>query len=526
MGRRNRHSARANTSQQIGQGVDASLYFNERDFQNYGKFVPFIINFGQSLSDPSVRVNEYQRRNLVDQSRNFVANLPEVTAAMQRLADFTVGTALIPIYNGQNQVWGNQIKRNYLDKVTNNLTRLGLAADWQSTWQLVLKTVLTDGDLLMIPYTDRYGLPKLDFVEGHRVAGRDGTSIVKGGRFDGYRCEDGVIYDSADTVMGYQIQGDTQEQDYTISKANCFLIYSPFSFKKGRGLPLLSAASRQARNLMDYQHYIPQIVKQEGGIQLIETNKEGKAPAGRTAYSAFNQVSPTNPTIGTTAVNAVTEYTQAGYRYIKTNGGKLESLKSDRPTREVQSYINATQKEMLCGLFPHQLLLSPETVGGPGARGMKEILVASINTHRAMIEKWALIALQFVLSVGMSNMTLQNTFDFETNFKEDFTDWSFTKAPEPVLDPGYERAADIADLNAGLKSPEEIVAKEGRNYDDVLREINNSAEKKAAMIEAFVAKYPNLALYAPQMFGLTKEPFPIAQPSNDNTSTDKTTTTP
>src|ERR1044071_1787984 len=77
--------------------VDASLFFNERDFQNYGKFVPFLINYGHSLTDADIRLNKYQRSNLVDQSRNYVANIPEIPAALQRLADFTVGSALQPL---------------------------------------------------------------------------------------------------------------------------------------------------------------------------------------------------------------------------------------------------------------------------------------------------------------------------------------------------------------------------------------------------------------------------------------------
>ena len=332
-----------------------------------------------------------------------------------------------------------------------------------------------------------------------------GFTKIKGGRFDGYDSEDGVIYASNGDVAGYQIlQGDSDPEDYTISKTNCFLIYSPFSFAKGRGIPILSAGSRQARNLMDYQHYIPQIVKQEARVQLVETNVEGKAPAGRTAFSAYNQaVNPVNPANSTTTLNAVTEYTQAGIYYLKANNGsKLESFNSNRPTKDVRDYITGTQKEMLSALFPYQLLLSPESVGGPGARGLKEILVASINTHKAMIEKWAGVALRHVLSVGMSNPQLQETFNFTTNFKEDFTDWSFTKAPEPSLDPGYERAADIADLNAGLTSPQAIVAKEGKCYDDVLREINVAAEAKAKAIEEFQSKHPGLAAYGPQLFGL------------------------
>ncbi len=451
-----------------GAGVDASLYFNERDVVNYGHFVPFIINYGQSLHDADVRVNKYQRRNLVDQARNFAANLPEVASALQRLADFTVGTSLVPEYNGTNQEWASTVKKNYLNKVLSNLTGLNLAADWQSTWQLVLKVILTDGDLLMVPWTDRYSLPHLEFIEGHRIQSRDEKDTVDGGRFDGYHCEDGVIYSNGN-VVGYQIEGNNPADDYTIAKANSFLLFSPFSFTKARGIPVLSSAARAARNLLDYQHYVPQIIKTESGIQLVETNLDGKAPAGRTAFGAYNQsiIPSSNPQ----AANALTEYTQAGIRYIRSASGKLESFKSDRPSKEIQGYITQTQKEMLSSLFPHTLLLSPETVGGPGARGVKEVLVAAINTHRAMIEKWALVALQYVLSVGMTNKTLQQTFNFTTNFKEDFLDWSFTKAPEPCLDLGAERSADLADLAAGVKSPQEIVAKEGKNYDDVLKDI-------------------------------------------------------
>src|SRR5205814_6879707 len=118
----------------------------------------------------------------------------------------------------------------------------------------------------------------------------------------------GVTYSTDGNVLGYQMQGDTQADDYTIAKANCYLIYSPFSFKKGRGIPINSSASRTCRNAIDYQHYIPQIIKQEASVQLVETNLDGKAPAGRTAFSAYNAAA--NPVPGQAAANSLTEYTQ------------------------------------------------------------------------------------------------------------------------------------------------------------------------------------------------------------------------
>jgi capsid protein len=129
-----------------------------------------------------------------------------------------------------------------------------------------------------------------------------------------------------------------------------------------------------------------------------------------------------------------------------------------------------------------------------------------------MAEKYALLVLQFVLGVGMTSDALRATFNFDTNYGEDWTDWSFSKAPEPCFDLGAERSADLNDLKAGVKSQKELIEKEGRQEDDVIREISIGAQKRADAILAFQKANPELAQFAPQFFGLQEPPaVPVKQ---------------
>jgi hypothetical protein len=433
-----------------------------------GEFVPS--NYWQAwsgLEEPEKRISEGDRKDLIAHSRNFEANMPEADAIASIFEELIVGNGLQPIFLGAEQAWASSAKAWLKKNVFPTFGPLGIATDWSTTWKMVFRRVYFDGDILMIPYVDRLGIPHCDFVEGTEVANRGTQKTVNGGRFDGYEIADGVIYGTNGKPIGYQVLGATPDDDRQYSTSQAFLITSPLAFSKPRGLPVLSSAIKEGYHLFDFKKLNAQLVKIHATVQLIETNEKGTP---KKAINPFRTASTgsLSPGYDQSAFIAGTlwEMTRPGKHYQKPSG-KLETLKTNSPAAEVQGYVTSMEKSfMLASGFPHQFLISPESIGGAPSRGIQDMLNRTILGWQSLLEKYALIALNKCLANGMALTPTGG--GIATNTNEDWMNWSFSKASKLILDAGYERQADREDFAAGLISANDITTKNsGTEYAEV-----------------------------------------------------------
>jgi len=156
------------------------------------------------------------------------------------------------------------------------------------------------------------------------------------------------------------------------------------------------------------------LVAEQHKYQIIEHNEPGKAPASRLAPRFKKPATPTPANqppqnceqipfaVGPLDELANVELSPGGKHYVKI-GGKVEALKSDMPTEQVQQYVTTNEKTFFLPFgFPHQFLLSPESLGGPSSRGVKEMLCRTVQGWQLMLMKYAALALRFSIANGMS----------------------------------------------------------------------------------------------------------------------------
>lgn len=433
-------------------------YFSPYSAENVGKFSPYT---NLRTQPANVSVSQYDRQQLTALSQDLFENMSELNAAIDLLATFVVGRGLDPVYLGVDTEWSDTASKWLMDVFYNNCSWNGFAFDWKACWKLVIKKIIIDGDILLVFSKDRNGFPKIDFIENYRIATRNGQTEIADGRYAGYAINDGVITNSAGTPIAYQIIGEKPADDYIIATpSNCLLLYSPFSFEKGRGLPALKSALKDGTILRELDDAIQQGLKAIQNVYLINQNETGRAPQGKVS-------NPFQQTNGSTVASPALPFGQLSYggiNYIKS-ADDVKTLESNRPATQLQDFLTRLEKRMLMNIpFPHQFLLTPELIGGAASRGVKEILMRSIQDKQDLIRLPALTSLRYAISTAMVNGLIPK------NYKEDFTNWTFTRSAEIVLDAGYERAADIADIASGVKSIDEVVSKTGKRYKDVLKQ--------------------------------------------------------
>lgn len=478
----------------------AGLYFNPSAAGNVGRFRPWI---NRRFQETEEAINMEDRQRLGAMSQQIFASMAEIEAASKQKADLTIGLGMDAIWAGTESEWSIALL-SWLTRVFYpNCTPYGIAYDWKTVWKTVSIMIDRDGDILMVLRSDRYGFPQIEFIHSHRIAQRFAQKEIKYGRFKGYEVRDGVVYGgNGVTPIGYNILGKTERDDYVIPADRAFLIYNPFCFDKGRGKPILSSALKDCYNLLDIDDYMSGGIKLLSSIFLVEKNKEGKAPQGRVGKWYGNNAVP----VDDPNKLPVSEFTHGGTRYIKPEG-EVSNMKSDSIGQTAIDYITRIEKRVMALLeFPHQWMLSPETMGGTMSRGIKETISRAVQARQALIEKYARIAIEYAASRAMQlGPTAGGLPEY---YAEDIGDnLKFTKAAELILDPGYEHGADLSKVLNGLMSSEDFVRKWGKgSYKDTLTQRDKDVRKLLDTVEQFKKDYQQYANVAINLLGSKDAP--------------------
>jgi len=477
------------------------LYPTPNNFNNLGNF-RLIYHQAQ---DTEKSVTQFDRLDMVRRSQALFASMPCLSVASEQKAEWTIGNAFEPVYNVQNQAWKDKINKWLLNYWFYNCSTKGFAYDFKTIFKLISKMLDENGDVLMLLINTRKGA-KIQFVGTHRVQGRNTDSVVKGfGKWDGYKIEDGVISNDNDTPIGYYIQGDKPEDDYIASVADAYLIFTPKFLDKPRGLPGIASALLTGQSINEIDSYLQTTIKLESLVHLKNFNETGEAPLSSLANVDYDE--------STNIVNEVEpphiEVMQGGISYIKHGSGDIQSFATNRPATETQEFVRRLEVHLLSALgIPHQIIYSPETVGGASARGISEVARRTIKARQILLEKYAKIAINFAVSVAIVNGDLP-----ENNQEEWWNLLTLTRTAEFTLDSGYERAADINDYKIGAKSLDEITTKYGTRLAVIQEQRKNEVIELYNTINTIQKQFPDITKEQIhndlQMLGANAIPIPV-----------------
>lgn len=478
------------------------LYPTPNSYGNIGKFR----TISHNVADTEEVIKQDDRFELVRLSQALFARMPCLSAASEQKAEWTIGNCFEPIYNGKNKQWGDTVNEWLMNNWYPNCNVKGNAFDFKTTWKVVSQALDKDGDILMLLVQTRKGA-RIQFVNTHRIKGRESGEVVKGGRFDGYQIADGVIYNDLGTPIGYSILGKTKEEDYIANVQDAYLIYSPKFMDKGRGIPSISSAILTGQSLNEIHDYLQTALKLESMIYLKEFNATGEAPQHRISNNDFSEETFTQTNV---VQPPQIEEAFGGIRYFKYGGADLKGFESNRPSGETQEHIRRLEVQLLSAMgWPHQILYSPETVSGAAARGISEVARRTITSRQMLLEKYAKIAISFAIAVEIQSGNLPD------NPNEDwFNYFTFTKPAQFTLDSWYERQADINDYKIGAKSLDEIVSKYGGRLTVVNEHKKNEVLNLYKMIDEIKQLHPEYSKEQIHNDIQLLTPNPIAIPQN------------
>ena len=462
-----------------------------------------------ALQGNETGLDQISREQIVRLSRELFFQLPVIGVASELKASYVVGNHWDFEYKGNNLEWGNKAEKFINKQWMNNCSTRGFAYDFKTLLRVLSRTLDMDGDVLMLFVRNKQNYPLLQFIGSHRIgtaaanmAGKDGVRVNVNGKE--YKCLDGVVYDETDKPIAYSVKRDDAQvstvmpdpkianKDTIIDASNATLIFSPLVMDKGRGLPALYSSVLYGLQMQDLDQFLMDIAKLEATIAYVIKNDMGAAP--QEYENLLNQIqaaAPNNnlaslPSLEPT-VHGVSVVKGPTINYVKSEGGELQSFRSNRPSEEIQAYQRAIETKLLAAIgMPHQMIYSPETISGRAVNAIASIVNKSVSERQKVMKKYAKLAVSWALAVAQEEGILPK------NYGENMAEIvDFTLPPQFRLDSNADNRQNLELVKMGLMSSKHFCSENDEDYTITAKDIMAETRQLLDDTEKLKKEFPD-----------------------------------
>ena len=410
---------------------------------------------GKLARDIAELMVENRQKMLLGDSRYIYQSFSTVSGAVKQKANYVYGNAWRLQSFSANTEFAMAVEEDFV-KIDRLLDTRGSAFSFRKSAWLGSKTIDVDGDyFIVLTENAKTGFPKLQYLEAHRVGsfGLNGGHAVTDGRYKGMRIFAGVIVDEYMQPIAYRVQDESNKDGHRDVNANSMIHVGDLEwFSQSRGQPSVAAAILDWYDLAETRDAEKIAEKVNSALTLVESNESGRQDMGNSIV---------NPSPGSDG-RLQTQLMDSGLiRYIK-NGGSLKAHQSNRPSDQWLNFTKLVESSAFYALGWRREMLDSSAIGGAGVRGFAADINKSIASRCEIIEAGMKRAAMYVIA----KRAKQGVYG---ELPEDWWKFGFTKPAQFTVDEGRMRAADIADLRAGLTTEDHIVEARGMNYEELVR---------------------------------------------------------
>jgi Phage portal protein, lambda family len=428
----------------FGQLLDAAAITDTRPFMGFNNL------------DQTELVSEFDLRMVRSASRKLFANLGPARAPILQRATYAFGQAWVPVFTGEDKAWGEVATKLLVDETLKICDARGENFSFVTGLFLDSVTIDRDGDIGILFTETEDGYPQFQRVLGHRIGtGEDLQGIVREGPYQGLRINQGVIVNEHERPVAYRILGDTRDEDVDISARDFAFVFDPDSCDQVRGLPVLTHAVNDLLDLMVTQGFEKQASMLASSIGLVEYNESGTSE-DFAAMVEKGDGRPTEPVGFKTYFGGLVRYFRAN------SGGKVDSLKTDRPSGAWDAFMSRLIRNACAGVpWPYELAWDPSQLSGVNARLVLSQAQKAVEDRQALAEPIARRMVGYMIAklVKMGRLAPSR----------DWWRWEFTKPGRLIIDYGRDKRADREDWAAGITNLTDILTDQGIDLEEHYR---------------------------------------------------------
>ena len=427
------------------------------------------------LDDIQKMVPAYQANTLVAVSRLLVENWGPARAIARQIPMYSVGQAWKPSLNTADET----IKAEAESVIRDQFCRLTdiQGRDFTTFLYHLAHLLVRDGEAFYLLTERRGGFPAVQILPRHRVGQRDsGETHVQGGRFSGYRIEEGVITNRYGATVAYRVLGKTEDEDQDISTASLKHIFDSDYPEGRRGYPAMAHALNDGRDALQAHEWERLKMLAVSAHTLIEHTQTGAPDDDPRDHFESDG---TTPLAQGNAGEMQTGTLFGGiYKTVKANSGyKLEAMEHKTPGETWESYQNRLIRKVCVGVpWPFSFVWEGNGAGG-GVAERRDIMQAreTIRDIQALLEPHArgVIGYAFKKLVKLGRIS----------DSPDWWRWSFSTPPKLTVDDGRVSKAMLELWRAGVVSDEDILDDMGKDHDEHFQRKFTKACDKELMFE-------------------------------------------
>lgn len=354
------------------------LYQTPRTSGNYRGYRPM-----RSLSaDTKQNISSFDRRELVDLSRQVYARVDIVGTAVEQKNNWAFGDSWDPYYTGE--LTDNKIRR-WVEEATEFIINQfypfgnirGPQFDFRTSMKLSGEGWDRDGDDLLVLTESETHFPMFSLFPGTRVGNltRDVEEVKSGSRLDGAKVNDGVVLDRNNRIVGVQLLNEEGEPEI-IDSYNAKLEFEAKWCDQLRGLPRIGKTLLPLLSLYETDDRLMGALKRACGISFKIKNAEGEAGNGNEAITETESPSAadtSNTITGGSADRKICHEELPAFGgeviYLSSlTGEDLDEVKFTNPHPNVEAFIKRIQHGSIQAIGWHYELMNLGDTGRAATR--------------------------------------------------------------------------------------------------------------------------------------------------------------
>lgn len=408
--------------------------------------------------DTHRNISTLGHRTMMSIGRWLVANFPQIRGSLKEQATFAVSTFIAQYYGDDAEF--KDAGENWLYEHDKICDVRGWPFNMRHFLMNLIRAVRRDGDAGVL-LVDIDGYPFLQMIPAHRIGSRSDLSIVTEGPYKGMRICLGVILNDYGRAVAYRVMlSDTNSHgDYVdIPASDMMLVFQPEYCDQVRGISEVGYLGLDCLDVAEFKRaeLLAQVVN--AGFAFQEFNEDGEPPPG-----ADFKIAPeaTDTTAGTPTGLHQEVIDRGVARYFRSkSGGRLEQIKNDRPSANQQNFIQDTIRNDLHGMgWSYDFSISPKDVGGAPFR----VVVEKVNLNLGDIRDSIVIPTRRRIDGWRISKAIKRG---ELKSVPDWWKWHYQVPAKITADKKYDSDVDIAEIRAGIRSPQQAIGNRGEFFED------------------------------------------------------------
>jgi hypothetical protein len=393
------------------------------------------------------------RRTLASLSNRLYMNTGVPKACVNQKADYSVGEAWLPSYNGTDKDAGKPVTSFLRDVWMPQCDTRGGIFDWWKLLELTSIAIDRDGDIFWLLVKGADNFPRIQMIPGHRCYSKSGETRVEEGVFSGYRICDGVIYYSSGRPAAYRFNlgKDGAEKITDIPASDVIHMFDPTHCDQGRGLPAFTHALEGLKMSLlstEDERIRQQIVSR---LHLTIFNADG-------APDLDDPETVLGGSCGT-PVECSTKNFPGGVMYLPSDGShRIEQMRHDNPGEVWESFQDRIVRDAVISVWSYSVWKS--TGQGTSERGEIVKCRRFVTKRQGTLWYAARRAMSWAYSVFAENKRVP--------LLKNPTAWEFSYPPRLSVDDGRESKMELNELVTGSRNLSEVLEARGIVEEDFL----------------------------------------------------------